>query len=113
MDKRIELTPKQKELFSELESAFEELEEEGIGIIGDSCHGRLNGLFFYNKKEVLDGTNGDFDPVDNEVDQFIYCYPNTREMERVDFPITYVDYYYWDPEYTNHPDEHLVLLLKK
>ena len=54
MDKRLELTPKQKKLVDEFQAILNEMEEEKIGFIADYYDngGGLSGFKVYNKANV-------------------------------------------------------------
>jgi hypothetical protein len=53
MDSRLELTDKQKSLVEQFSELINEMHNEGIGFVGNMNGMMINGLMFYNTKEVI------------------------------------------------------------
>ena len=127
MDKRLELTPKQKKLVDEFQAILNEMEEENIGFIADydiDGYG-LDGFKIYNKAKVKeagyaessDDSYGywsefegygyishiahDFEEdIEYEDDEFLYMLyrPDVEELKDLPFPSYTKDDMYVDTE---------------
>lgn len=127
MDKRFELTPKQKKLVDEFQAILDEMEEEKIGFIADYYEngGGLTGFKIYNKEKVKEAgysessedSSGPWDEfgeygyishiahdfeedIEYEDDEFLYMLyrPNVEELKDLPFPSYTKDDMYVDTE---------------
>jgi hypothetical protein len=127
MDKRFELTPKQKKLVDEFQAILDEMEEEKIGFIADYYEngGGLTGFKIYNKEKVKEAgysessedSSGSWDEfgeygyishiahdfeedIEYEDDEFLYMLyrPNVEELKDLPFPSYTKDDMYVDTE---------------
>ncbi len=127
MDKRLELTPKQKKLVDEFQAILNEMEEEKIGFIADYYEngGGLSGFKIYNKAKVKEAgyteSSGDSygywsefeeygyishiahdfeEDIEYEDDEFLYMLyrPDVEELKDLPFPSFTKDDMYVDTE---------------
>ena len=103
MKKELKLTPNQKKLVKRLNKIVEELEKEGVGMVIQTRCVDFNGIYFYNRKNVVwsdvdeeeVGISEEMDKAEIEsfcsknnlqvYDKLTWCCPDPEEMYSVPF----------------------------
>ena len=103
MKKELKLTPNQKKLVKRLNKIVEELEKEGVGMVIQTRCVDFNGIYFYNRKNVVwsdvdeeeVGISEEMDKAEIEsfcsknnlhvYDKLTWCCPDPEEMYSIPF----------------------------
>ena len=79
MDKRLELTEKQKSVIKKLADVFKELQEEKVGIVSCQDHFTFDGFKFYNASDVISSDILDTSYVEGDIEDYFEVFENSGE----------------------------------